>query len=196
MRRSLKDKRNELDFEFFKNELTELCTLEDHGEIDLFFFDETAVNLTPSIPYAWQQKGKRVLLPTAKSKNMSLLGFINRANDLFPFMFEGAVNKEVIVACMDEFCKTINKKTIVILDNATPHTSLLVKEKRKEWEKKNLFLQFIPPYCPELNLIELLWKQIKYVWLKPDDYQSLEILWDRVEQILKAVGAKYTITFK
>lgn len=31
-------------------------------------------------------------------------------------------------------------------------------------------IQYIPAYCPELNRIECLWKQINYYWLKPLDF--------------------------
>lgn len=195
MRHSLRDKRNELDFRYFQEELKELESLETQGEIDLFYFDETGINLTPSIPYAWIPKGTRSLLPCNKSENMTILGFMNRQNSLYSYAFEGAANSEIVIQCMDDFCDQITKKTIVVLDNATIHTSNLMKAKRKEWKQKGLWLQFIPPYCPELNLIEILWKQLKYKWTKKEHYNSFEELWENVCHILKNVGSEYHILF-
>ena len=37
----------------------------------------------------------------------------------------------------------------------------LVKEKIEEWESKGLFLFFLPPYCSEMNDIELEWQHLK-----------------------------------
>lgn len=195
MRHSLKDKRNELDFRYFQEEIEHLKALEAQGEIDLFYFDETGINLKPSIPYAWIPKGVRALLPCAKSKNMTILGFMNQENKLFSYAFEGAATSEVVIKCMDDFCKQITKKTVIILDNATIHKSNLVKSKMKEWKQKGLWLQFIPAYCPELNLIELLWKQLKYKWTRKEHYNSFEQLWTNVCQILKNVGTEYRINF-
>ncbi|MGB0521517.1 MAG: IS630 family transposase, partial [Flammeovirgaceae bacterium] len=139
--------------------------------------------------------GVRALLPCAKSKNMTILGFMNQENKLFSYAFEGAATSEVVIKCMDDFCKQITKKTVIILDNATIHKSNLVKSKMKEWKQKGLWLQFIPAYCPELNLIELLWKQLKYKWTRKEHYNSFEQLWTNVCQILKNVGTEYRINF-
>ena len=39
--------------------------------------------------------------------------------------------------------------------------SKIVKEKIEEWESKGLFLFFLPPYCSEMNDIELEWQHLK-----------------------------------
>jgi len=33
-------------------------------------------------------------------------------------MFEQSINTSVIVACLNDFCRKIKKKTIVVMDNA------------------------------------------------------------------------------
>ena len=49
-----------------------------------------------------------------------------------------------------------------VVDNGPPvHTSKIVKEKIEEWESKGLFLFFIPPYCSEMNDIELECQHLK-----------------------------------
>ena len=56
-------------------------------------------------------------------------------------------------------------------------------------------MQFIPAYCPELNYIEILWKHIKYHWLKIDAYKNIETLTLELDKILNQIGDKYRITF-
>jgi transposase len=41
---------------------------------------------------------------------------------------------------------------------------------------QGLYLLFLPPYCPELNLIEILWRKIKYEWLPVSAYESFKDL--------------------
>jgi len=39
-------------------------------------------------------------------------------------MIQSSVNSSVVVACFDQLCQTLNKPTIVIIDNAPVHTRL------------------------------------------------------------------------
>ena len=50
-------------------------------------------------------------------------------------------------------------------------------------------------YSPELNLIEILWRKIKYEWLPLDAYQSYGHLKKWVLEIMGNVGEKFQITF-
>jgi transposase len=169
---------------------------EDEGEIDLYYFDEMDVNLQAVVPYGWQQKGQsQAFIPATQSQNLTTLAFMKRNNRLYPFTCQGAATTQLVIACFEEFIQTIEKKTVVVLDNAPTHRSKRFEEKRKEWRKKGLFIQFIPPYCPELNLIEILWKQIKYHWLDPKDFLTKNTLQEALENILASFGGKYQITF-
>ena len=58
-----------------------------------------------------------------------------------------------------------------------------------------MYLLFLPPYCPELNLIEILWRKIKYEWLPLSAYQSFKDLEDALHEVLKGVGVKYQLSF-
>jgi transposase len=47
----------------------------------------------------------------------------------------------------------------IILDNVRYYHSIIVKEFLKEHPR--IILKFLPPYSPNLNIIELLWKILK-----------------------------------
>ena len=140
--------------------------------------------------------GQTIEIPAAKSKRLNVLGFFNTDNALLPFSVYGSVNTETVIACFDAFSQTIKKKTVVIIDNAPIHRSLAFAERLSVWEKKGLFLKFLPAYSPELNLIEMLWRFIKYEWLPFSAYVNFETLVEAVEDILVHVGSKYTIAFQ
>ncbi len=173
-------------------EMKLLQALEDSGETDLYYFDQMRVNLQAVVPYGWQQKGKsQAFMPATQSQNLTALAFMTGSNQLYAFTCQGAATIQVVVACFEDFVRTIRKQTLVVPDNACPHRSKLFERKRKEWEKKGLLIQFVPPYCRELNLIEILWKQIKYHWLQPKDFLTRQTLGDALENILASVGKKY-----
>ena len=69
-------------------------------------------------------------------------------------------------------------------------------ENKVKWKEKGLFLQFIPAYSPELNLIERLWLEFKYRWLdKPNYFDSESSLVEAIDQVVRGIGAKYTVNF-
>ena len=85
---------------------------------------------------------------------------------------------------------------MVIIDNAPIHTSHVFQGKIPCWEKKRLFLYFLPAYSPELKRIEILWRFIKYWWLPFSAYLNFQTLTEAIEDILMKVGTQYKITFQ
>ncbi len=51
-----------------------------------------------------------------------------------------------------------NNKIILILDNYSTHHAKKVREVAKEL---NIILTYLPPYSPDLNPIEFIWKSVK-----------------------------------
>jgi hypothetical protein len=192
---SLKSKRNQDEFERKQQQIESLKELEDSGYIDLYFGDESHFGLTPNVPYAWQTKHNPILLPAAKGKFLNVVGLMNRKNDLFFEMNETTFNSDKIICFLDRFAAQIVKKTVVVLDNSPIHRSNKFKAKIKQWEEDDLLIYFLPPYSPELNLIEILWRRIKYNWLSFDAYLCFQNLKERLENVLLNIGLKYDIIF-
>jgi len=195
MRKSPKGKRNKVAFKQSKEEIEALHIQEAAGELDLYYFDEAGFNLRPEVPYAWQDVGKTIRIPSSSSKRINVLGFCNKEQDFHATTVLGSVNSAIVLACFDQFCLTIRKKTTVIIDNASIHTSKKFKEKLPEWKKKGLNIKFLPTYSPELNLIEIVWRFIKYSWLPLTAYLSFKHLKDELQKVLDGIGSKYRITF-
>ena len=188
-------KRNKIEFELKKEQIESLKLLDDNGYIDLYFGDESHFGLTPNVPYAWQTKENPILLPAAKGKSLSVVGLMTRRNKLFFEMTETTFNSDKFISFMDNFVEQIVKKTVVILDNSPIHKSKKFMKKIEEWKEKDVFIFFLPPYSPELNLIEILWKRIKYQWIPFEAYLNFKNLKENLENILNNFGEKYDIIF-
>ena len=87
------------------------------------------------------------------------------------------------------------KLRLVVLDNAPIHTSQAFQARIMDWFRQGVGLHGLPPYSPELNLIEILWRKIKYQWLPPNAYLSFNHLKAELQAILSQFGSKYKITF-
>jgi transposase len=194
-RLSLKRKRNKVEFELKKEQIEGLKRLEDSGYIDLYFGDESHFGLTPNVPYAWQTKENPILLPAAKGKFLNVIGLMTRKNKLFFEMLETTYNTDKVISYMDRFVAQTAKKTVVILDNSPIHKSKKFMDKIEEWKEKDVFIFFLPPYSPELNLIEILWRRIKYQWIPFDAYICFQNLKERLLYVLTNFGEKYDIIF-
>jgi hypothetical protein len=111
------------------NKLAQISTVKDSvekGLCDLYFFDESGFSLDSNVPYTWSEVGKPLKVPSNRfAKKINVLGFLNtKTKELFYEMRTGSVDSEVTVALFDKFAERIdNKPTIVILDNASMHTS-------------------------------------------------------------------------
>ncbi len=125
-----------------------------------------------------------------------MLGFIDRDSTFESFVFEGSVNTSVVVACFDQFAKKIRRKTVVIIDNAPTHTSKEFISNIERWDNLGLVIVPIAPYSPELNIIEIVWRKIKYEWMPFSAYESYEMLKNELFEILAGIGYNYKIQFE
>ena len=92
------------------------------------------------------------------------------------------VAREDVIAFFDRLADQVVQKTIVVLDNAPIHRGEPMQTRQVEWEKKGLHLLYLPPYSPEFNAIEILWKQAKYFWRR-----FLALPGDELQQEVKAL---------
>lgn len=197
MRRSLKSLRNEDDFRAAQAELAKLRaqSLDPARKFDLFYFDEAGFTLQPSVPYAWQKVGQTYELASAHGPRQNVLGFLNLHHEFHSFAFQGSINTQIVTHCFDLFAERLVRPALVVIDNAPIHTSDEFEEQIELWEERDLYVKFIPPYCPELNLIEILWRMIKYDWLPLDAYESFKKMTQALFEVLSGIGSKYRITF-
>jgi transposase len=87
------------------------------------------------------------------------------------------INSQTIIALLKLIIEKQEKGKIhIILDNARYYHSIEVKQYIKEHPR--IVLKFLPPYSPNLNIIERLWKILKKkvvynkFYLKFDDFRK------------------------
>ena len=86
---------------------------------------------------------------------------------------------------IDDFKKS-SAKIVIILDNASFHKSKDVLEKI-EAEMPNIILEFLPPYSPDYNLIELVWHSAKE-YIAHRLFESVEQLEELLNKLLNEGG--------
>lgn len=179
------------------------CACNDNREV-LLYLDPMHQIHNNENDYAWQPTGragtKKVLSNTGR-KRLNIIGAVN------PVTFEPTIMlteenccAEVIEAFLTEIKHRYFTATCIciILDNARYQRSYLVQQKAKAL---GIDLIYLPPYSPNLNLIERLWRYFKNKVMKNKyypDYTSFENAVDTFFQTFndRIVDMKSLLNFK
>ncbi len=113
------------------------------------------------MPWGWSRKGERC--PAEKLGHATQRISMQAAwccGVLFsPHTFTGTCNADVVEAWFEQqLIHDLRPGQTVILDNASFHRESVL---RPLLESVGCFLLFLPPYSPDLNLIEPQWQRLK-----------------------------------
>jgi transposase len=75
--------------------------------------------------------------------------------------FERTLTSDDLIAYLKDL-PPADVPRVVVLDNAGIHTSKVMKAARPGLAKLGIYLYYLPPYSPELNRIEAVFKQVKH----------------------------------
>lgn len=195
MKRGLGGKPQNWEYEIKIERLKELIEEDKSGKIELRYLDEVGLSLTPSIPYAWQEKGERITIKSQKTKRINVVGVMAKNQELFWEMSEEYINSNLVINLLDKLSNNLKKKTVIVMDQASIHTSDNLLKNLEKWSAKGLEIFWLPPYSPQLNLIEILWKFIKYEWIEVEAYESWENLKEYLKKTLNGFNNEYVINF-
>ncbi len=163
--------------------------------IDLYYGDATGVSQTGYVPYAWQFSDERVSIPVVRGKSLNCFGLVGRDNRAYFATTQQSITSAYILEHLDRFSFMVRRPTVVVLDQAPVHTAKKIKERLAIWQNRGLYVFYLPTYSPHLNIAEIVWRFLKYFWLKPEDYESADSLFYAVTQALNAFGEDLRIAF-
>jgi len=161
----------------------------------LFYGDESGVSELGYIPYGWQFKDEKAGIVAIHGKQLNCFGLLSRSNQFLFKTTTKTINTDFVINFLEELSFSIKKMTVIILDNARIHTAHKIKERLPYWQQRGLYIVYLPPYSPHLNIIERLWKELKTRWLKPHDYLSFDDLKYATLDCLNNVGVNLKINF-
>lgn len=198
IRKWLKPKQCAIEYQVKIIHLCGLLWLEKQGIIKIYYADESGFTMNGYLPSAWQKKGGHLAIVPNRYARTNVFGFLSRDMDFYAYTIKSTIDSTVAISFVDEFVKErrFNQKTVVVLDNATVHTSEEFQAEIGRWEENDVFIFYLPKYAPHLNLIETLWRKIKYEWLKQHHFIGTDFFFASLEAILKGIGTEYTINFK
>ena len=124
----------------------------------VFTEDEAAVQTQQNSGYGWRPTGGQETCKTTFSTR-SIRMFGAMSEDELPIKIVDSTNSETF----QEFLKEIRQdhpKFYMVLDNASCHKSKMIRE-YVESAGDDIAFEFLPPYTPQLNPIETMWRDLK-----------------------------------
>ena len=127
---------------------------------------------------------------------------IDRDNRYKGFTTSEKMTADKVISFLDEISFNLETDTFVVLDNASVHRNKKIRELRPIWEQRGLFIFYLPPYSPHLNIAEMLWRVLKGKRIRPQDYVNTDTLFYATNRALADIGngirinyTKYAVLF-
>jgi transposase len=130
----------------------------DAGQRRVFFVDASHFVYGAFLGYVWS--AVRLFVPTGSGRQrLNVLGAVGYATArMITVVNRGAIGAEQVCQLLQEIHRRCRKPVTVVLDNASYHRARIVRDLAAAL---NIELLFLPPYSPNLNLIERVWKLVK-----------------------------------
>jgi len=160
----------------------------DNPDSLFFFFDEGRFGLQSTITRVWAKKGNPVYSKVKQGyKNFYCYSSVSPLSGESFTLFLPEVNTDMMNIYLEEFLKQYSGKDIIIvLDQAGWHKAKDLKL------PNNIKLKFLPPYSPELNPVERLWKWLRKEATHNQLFNTLEKLMDALEdEFCKLTSEKF-----
>ena len=160
--------------------LVQLDDLKRDRAVELWFGDECGVAGDPAPRAVPAKKGSRPRVAyTGKHIRANVVGALAWLSGRFVSLILPFVNRETFQLFLDELNRRADpaKRVVLVLDNASWH-----KVKSLNWGR--LEALFLPPYSPDFNPIEILWRVLKetfFVWFVATSQEQHD---DQVEKAL------------
>jgi putative transposase len=155
--------------------------------LHLYYLDESG--FAPSLPtgYSWALPGERKRVPYEypQGRRVNVLASYapyGPAPWLEAVPFERTLTSDDLIAYLKERLPAAGVPRVVVLDNASLHVSKVLKAARPGLAKWGIYLYYLPPYSPELNEIEAVFKQVKHHEIPQRSHTTKAGLRQTVEQ--------------
>lgn len=146
------------------------------------FEDEVIFQISGSTMRTWAPRGVGSLVDSLPGRSsIKVLGAVTaEGNPRFHFRFAPVFNQETFGAFLRQIIRQYpTTKVHLILDNVRYHHTKHIQE-WLETKKEQIELHFLPPYSPQFNPIEKVWKATKKASIHNRYFENLDELKDTI----------------
>ena len=141
------------------------------------FVDESGFYLLPGVVRTYAPRGKTpVLRPVLTHAHLSVMGAITPQGHVYLLIQKQALDSSSTVIFLEQLRQQLRRKLLVIWDSSPIHRAAEVKDFLAEGAAKQIHLEALPPYAPDLNPTEGVWQHLKHVDLPNRCHTDLDHL--------------------
>ena len=153
----------------------------------LKFLDESGTHLGLTRLCGRAAPGQRVVeaTPGYSGPHYTLVAALGWREVIAPWIFEGSMNSATFETYVcSQLLPALRPGDILVMDNLSAHTAETI---RQLIEAKGAHLEFLPPYSPDFNPIELCWSKVKMA-LRTAKARTLDALVEAIAQALHSIS--------
>lgn len=154
------------------------------GRIRLVYLDECGFAPSQPIPYTWMRKRERKRMPyeNPQGRRVNALAALTKHGDAPALHWAakpGSFQARHLIGFLHEL-PPVAVPTVVVLDNGSIHRSTETRAAIPDLWMRGIYLYFLPPYSPDRNEIEPVFRVITHDDLPERRYASVPALLDAV----------------
>jgi transposase len=155
------------------------------GKRNVYFVDAAHFVLGAFLGYLWCFARIFVRTPCGRQR-FNILGALNAVTkSLVTVTNDTYITSTQVCELLRKLAKNSTKPITIVLDNARYQRCQVVIQLA---QKLGIELLFLPPYSPNLNLIERLWKMVKKECLYSIYYENFPCFRNAIESFLSCMG--------
>jgi transposase len=129
---------------------------------EVWFADEAGIRSDFHAGTTWAPAGQTpVVKTTGRRASVNMISAVTGKGALRFMVVEGGVNATVFLAFAQRLVADTDRTVFLVMDNHSIHRSKKLREFAEQSDGR-LRLFYLPPYSPELNPDEWVWKNVKH----------------------------------
>jgi transposase len=163
------------------------------GKLVVLFHDPMHQIHNNENAYCWQEMGKAGTIQIRANSGRRRLNIMGALNPLTLrptiFLSEENCDKEMMKVFLQEIRSEYPRPQpiVIILDNARYQRAYEVQEEAK---RLGITLEFLPPYAPNLNLIERLWKYFKKKMMQNSYHPTFDDFFTKTVEFFRTIESR------
>jgi len=175
--------------EFIINQLEPLLEEAKSGQRHVYFVDAAHFVLAPLLGFLWSFTRLFIKAPAGR-KRFNVLGALNACtHEIVTVTNDTYINALSVCQLLEQLAsKHFDGAITLIMDNARYQKCLLVMELAKSLD---IDLLYLPPYSPNLNIIERFWKFVKKKVIYSCYYDSFPVFKQAISDCIAEAHTTY-----
>jgi len=159
--------------------------------------DESGFAATPNVQRAWAtMRHPHATTPVSHAKRVNVIGALDGvASQLVFNTVTSTISRQQVIHFLEQLARNNDDRPlIVVLDNAAIHHPIDPDITHGWLVENHMLLWYLPPYNPERNPIEIVWKHAKFFWRRFASWTT-ETLEPEANALMNSFGSKFQINF-